>query len=130
LEERSTSHHHNAREDLAVAMGYFPHARLDESSLGEQAGVIKEIEWGVSGRLLALARRRFCARPGGWGDRRRTVPDILNRMVSSSYKRCDCSTARNNQCEGRQPGILVFGRETFLQWRGSTRRNSSLVAAH
>jgi hypothetical protein len=33
-----------------------------ESSPGEQAGMIKETEWGVSGRPLAVARRRFSNR--------------------------------------------------------------------
>jgi hypothetical protein len=46
---------------------------IHESSPGEQAGMIKEIEWGVSGRPLAVARRRFCARPSGWGERRRAT---------------------------------------------------------
>jgi hypothetical protein len=33
-----------------------------ESSHGEQAGMNAEIEWGVSGRPLAVARRRFSNR--------------------------------------------------------------------
>ena len=42
-------------------------------ALAAQVGMIKEIEWGVSGRPPAVARRRFYTRPGGWGERRRAT---------------------------------------------------------
>jgi len=57
------SHGSYYAEKMRDRHGVLPYQAFHEASLGEQAGMIKEIEWGVSGRLLAVARRRFCARP-------------------------------------------------------------------
>ena len=56
---------------LRVLWGVTLLLNIYDFSPGGQAGMLTEIERGVSGRPRSVARRRFCARPGGWGERRR-----------------------------------------------------------